>query len=252
MSIKAVSWGMEQKVGDSTAKLILIAICDRYNDERGCAWPSVDWLAMVGDCSRRTVSRKLSTLEKMGFISVRHRYKQTSEYELNLSGDILTCHSSVMTDRCLTNNNINNNKINKRVQKTKVADWMPDQQDVLYANELGLDANDIIEQIRLWDEQNGHKAAYASVSAFFKNWCRREADRKPKRTTGAEKPKQTAKTITARQEAMIENLMPKYLAAYKTDDPNMIRQALTRMMAEGQDLNGWYAQGHGLKHYSEF
>ncbi len=61
-------------------------------------------------------------------------------------------------------------------------DWQPDDGCKQYAKQLGLSADKVFEAIKLWNEQNGNNAAYASPSAFFKNWCRREAD-KPQRTT---------------------------------------------------------------------
>jgi len=48
------------------------------------------------------------------------------------------------------------------------------------ANHIGLDADDVIEDIRLWNEQNGNKKKYANLNAFYMNWCRKEARRKPK------------------------------------------------------------------------
>ena len=59
MSIKAVSWALEQYVSDPVAKLVLIGIADRYNDERGYAWPSVAWLATAASVTDRTVQRKI-------------------------------------------------------------------------------------------------------------------------------------------------------------------------------------------------
>ena len=148
------------------------------------------------------------------------------------------------------NNNNNNNKGDKK--KQKLSEWIPSNEDIAYATKQGVDPQEILETMRLWDEQNGNKAAYVSCSAFWMNWCRREA----KRLTGASKAKQQGdrkpKKVTARQEAMIDNLVAKYRRAYQHDDPDMIRGALTKMMAEGLDIEGWYQMGHGLKHHTEF
>ena len=52
MSIKAVAWAFEQSLdGDAVAKLVLLAICDRYNDEYGKAWPNIEWISRAADCS---------------------------------------------------------------------------------------------------------------------------------------------------------------------------------------------------------
>jgi len=68
MSIKAVTWAFEQKLDDPIAKLVLIAICDRFNPDVGYAWPSVQWLADVADCSHRTAQNKIKLLEELGFV----------------------------------------------------------------------------------------------------------------------------------------------------------------------------------------
>lgn len=88
MSIKAVSWALEQKLDDPIAKLVLIAIADRYNDEYGYAWPSVSWLARCADCTSRTVQNKVKVMCESGFL-VREFIKgektnQTNRYHLPL------------------------------------------------------------------------------------------------------------------------------------------------------------------------
>lgn len=264
MSIKAVSWALEQYVTDPVAKLVLIGIADRYNDERGYAWPSVAWLSKAASVSDRTVRRKLRLLEEQEFLATTSQTGGTSHYRLNIGGGHplsggTICQGGQLGDKggadnCVSvkqyNNDKNNNKGDKK--KQKLSEWSPSKDDIAYAVEQGVDAQDILESIRLWDQQNGNKAAYASCSAFWMNWCRREA----KRFTGTSRAKQQgdrkAKKVTARQEAMIDNLVAKYRRAYQYDDPDMIRGALTQMMAEGLDIEGWYKMGHGLKHHTEF
>ena len=266
MSIKAVSWALEQYVSDPVAKLVLIGIADRYNDERGYAWPSVAWLSKAASVTDRTVQRKIKLLEAQGFLATTRQTGATTHYRLHIedvqpevtgggdkfTGVTIACRGR--GDHCASdkqyNNNINNNKGEKK--KQKLSEWIPSNDDIAYAVKQGVDAQEILETMRLWDEQNGNKAAYVSCSAFWMNWCRREA----KRSTGSSKAKQQgdkkAKKVTARQEAMIDNLVAKYRKAYQYDDPDMIRGALTQMMAEGLDVEGWYQMGHGLKHHTEF
>ena len=40
MSIKVISWAFQQRLDDPTAKLVLIGIADKYNEDRGYALPS--------------------------------------------------------------------------------------------------------------------------------------------------------------------------------------------------------------------
>lgn len=70
MSMKAFAWGMSQKVGDPTTKLVLLIICDHYNDSKGYAYPSQDRIAEFSECSLRTVQRHIKSLLENGFIRV--------------------------------------------------------------------------------------------------------------------------------------------------------------------------------------
>lgn len=255
MSIKAVGWAFDQKLGDPMAKLTLLALADHYNESSGDAWPSIDRLMEYTEASRSTVIRKLKLLEERGFISRKKRYNNTDLYRINFSGcHSETCHSDIfeVSQRHTNRKEPLNNNIRAKDKKVKVSEWTPSDEDIAYAAELGLNAGEVLTDIRLWDEKNGNKAAYASVRAFWQQWCRREAKRAPaasKRNSGAERG---SGKVTARQEAMVDNLMAKYIKAYKTDDPDMIRDALMKMMAQGLDINGWYKMGHGLKHHTEF
>ena len=70
MSMKAFTWGMSQSVGDPTTKLVLLIICDHYNDSRGIAYPSQERIAEFAECSVRTVQRHIKSLLENGFIEV--------------------------------------------------------------------------------------------------------------------------------------------------------------------------------------
>ena len=53
------------KVGDRSAKLFLLILCD-YADENNRAWPSIDRLMAEGEASASTVQRALRYLEDHG------------------------------------------------------------------------------------------------------------------------------------------------------------------------------------------
>lgn len=100
MSVKAVAWALEQKVGDGKRKLILIAIAD-YADNRGECFPSQSTLGAIAECSVDTVQRHLKRLEADGFL-IRHRRHTTNgnrtsdRYELKLEitiGQVATTSS---------------------------------------------------------------------------------------------------------------------------------------------------------------
>lgn len=56
------------KVGDRSAKLFLLILCD-YADENNRAWPSIDRLMAEGEASASTVQRALRYLEDHGLIT---------------------------------------------------------------------------------------------------------------------------------------------------------------------------------------
>ena len=82
MSMKAFSWAMSQQVGDPTTKLVLLIICDHFNDSRGFAYPSQERLADFAECSERTVRRHIKSLLDMGFIEVVATPNMANKYSI--------------------------------------------------------------------------------------------------------------------------------------------------------------------------
>jgi len=80
MSIEALGWGMKQRVGEPTAKLILIILCDLYNDKYGCAFPSQDYISETANCSVRTIQRHMDVLVEGGFIEIIKRPNHVNKY----------------------------------------------------------------------------------------------------------------------------------------------------------------------------
>ena len=62
------------KTGDAMAKLVLIALADRANDDGEC-WPSLEKLVEDCETSKSTIIRKLAWLQDQGFIKRIHRAK---------------------------------------------------------------------------------------------------------------------------------------------------------------------------------
>jgi hypothetical protein len=189
MSIKAVSWALEQNIGDSIAKLVLIGISDRYNDEYNVAWPSIKWLAIAASCSERTVMRKVQKLVEMGLLAVDKAPNKTNRYQIiplhNKAGDTVSPSDTALSPSSDTHLSPEQYKtINNKNRKTKVCDWTPSDEDLAYAADKGLNGGEVLQAIRMWDQQNGNKAAYVDVQAFWRNWCMRDAKNKPKRVSG--------------------------------------------------------------------
>jgi hypothetical protein len=274
MSVKAIGWAFEQKLDDPLAKLVLLALADHYNESTGDAWPSIDRLVTVTEGSRSTVIRKLKKLEQVGFISREKRYNKTDVYrihftgvtetpQINSNGVTLTpqTESTGVTETPLevsqrhTNTyrtlNINNNS--KTSSKQKVSDWTPTEADITYATELGLDANEVLTDIRLWDEKNGNRAAYNSVTAFWQGWCRKESKRRPARSVSQQKPNYAERGLSEAQLGFIDSLTRKYYAKFKHEsyDWDMLHGWITEMVLNRYDFNQWCAMGHGLPHHTE-
>jgi len=272
MSIKAVSWALEQDVSDPIAKLVLIGLADRYNDERGIAWPAIKWLAIAGSCSDRTVTRKLSKLEELGLISINRRFNDTSTYgisamgggdtalsggdslsggdtALSLGGD--TALTSGGDSSCLINNkNNNNNKpIKEKSGKQKLSEWEPTQFDKEYAESLELDWQEILTDMRLWDEKGGNKAAYASCKAFWQTWCRKEgksSQRRLNRQQSASGGK--SKVLSEGQKVFADNVTQKYIKAFGSQGfaYKMVLVDVEAFMLTKQTDDDWMALGNGL------
>lgn len=269
MSIRAVSWALEYELSDPIAKLVLIGIADKYNDERGFAWPSVKWLATAASCSERTVRRKLTFLQERGLIDIDRRFNDTSCYRIisngycNDTGDTVTGGDTVLsggTDTAVTggtdtrcppnyNNNINNNT-NKGSKKQKLADWMPSEVDKEYAESLELNWEEVLTDIRLWDEKNGNKAAYASCKAFWQVWCRKEDKRTQRgsnRQQSVSKPKGKGE-LSDRQKQYAETVAEKMWNAYKAEGfyYKMILPDIIAFMQTDQTDADWAALGNGM------
>jgi len=74
MSFKLVESAFDAPVADPQAKLVLLAIA-RHADKRGSCYPSAARLMVVTGLSKASVYRKISYLEKHGFIRVTRRGK---------------------------------------------------------------------------------------------------------------------------------------------------------------------------------
>lgn len=274
MSVKAIGWAFEQKVDDPLAKLVLLALADHYNESTGDAWPSIDRLVAITEGSRSTVIRKLKKLEQVGFISREKRYNKTDVYRMNFTGVTLTpqsdsngvtltpqTESTGVTQTPLgvshrhTNTylTVNNNNISKKATKQKVSDWMPTDADKLYAKELGLDADEVLTDIRLWDDKNGNKASYSNVTAFWQSWCRRDAKGRPARSVSQQRGNEQVRSLSPAQEGYIDGLAKKYYGKYKHEgyDFEDIKGYLTEYVTKRYDFEQWCNMGHGLPHMTE-
>lgn len=70
MSWQATTWALREAPvgGDTTARLLLVALADRAHPDGSAAWPSVRTLTKELQISERTIRRKLAEMEKAGVI----------------------------------------------------------------------------------------------------------------------------------------------------------------------------------------
>ena len=84
MSIKAIAWAGEQDPGDPIAKLILLALCEHYNEETEICYPGKKTLMKWAICSSATVKRKLLKLADEGWIEVSRNFDHTGRQTANV------------------------------------------------------------------------------------------------------------------------------------------------------------------------
>ena len=139
------------------------------------------------DYGRDKVYRILQQLEQYGYVS-REQIKVDGKFaETRYSVSDTPCPEKPHTEKpytenpTLTKERILLNKDNtnlpkkKKVEKMLLIDYELDNDDKKYATDKGLEWEEILEDIRLWNEKNGNKASYASCKAFWQQWCRKEA-----------------------------------------------------------------------------
>lgn len=137
-----------------------------------------------------------------------------------------------------------------RQKKQLLVDWSPDDADKQYATDLGIDWQETLTDIQLWNEQGGNRAAYASVRAFWQGWVRREAKRRPTPANAPKKACQSTRvaTLTPKQEEYAKSAALKLAQQYKDeyfryDD---ILKAVNAFMLTDQSDESWKAIGLGL------
>jgi len=69
VSVKAVAWALEQKVGNAAAKLVLVGIAEYANPDTWVAWPGRQTVSTISETSGRTVTRHVQLLVELGLIA---------------------------------------------------------------------------------------------------------------------------------------------------------------------------------------
>ena len=212
------------------------------------------------DMGRDKTRRILATLEQYGYISrdivraegkfseTRYIVKDSPETENPSPEKPSPVNQTLTKDR--EKQRTESTKSKRGSAKEKLADWMPSEKDKEYAESLELDWEEVLTDIRLWDEKNGNKAAYASCGAFWQGWCRREdkrAQRRSNRQQSASKPKGKGE-LSDRQKQYAETVAEKMWNAYKAEGfyYKMILPDIIAFMQTDQTDADWIALGNGM------
>jgi hypothetical protein len=89
MSVKALSWAFEQRIGGNL-KLLLLALADSHSDGLGC-FPNIDTLISKACISRKTYDRLIVQLETRQYVERSARFtdsgrRTSNEFKLNFDG----------------------------------------------------------------------------------------------------------------------------------------------------------------------
>lgn len=141
------------------------------------------------------------------------------------------------------------NKI-ARQKKQLLVDWSPDDADKQYATDLGIDWQETLTDIQLWNEKNGNSAAYASLKAFWQGWVRKEAKARPARLNRQQSVCESKRvaTLSPKQEEYAKSAALKLAQQYKDEyyKYDDILKAVNAYMLTDQSDESWRQIGLGL------
>ena len=210
-----------------------------------------DWIVRVTDLRKRfdygrdKVYRILAQLEQYGYISKEQVKVEGKFAETRYTVSDSPCPEKPHTEKPYTENptltkerliikkdNTNLPKKNKS-EKMLLIDYVLDDADKLYASDKGLDWKEIFEDIRLWNQKNGNKASYADCKAFWQQWCRSEA-KKPQRASSGQQWGDKSKVVSSRKMLSLnewKNLSERMQEHYRKHRPDIMAD-LTQQLNE--------------------
>lgn len=140
MAVEYIAWALKQKVGNATAKGVLVVLAN-YADEDGFTFVSQKVMAAATELNIRSIQRALKTLSDNGFITKEPRYRvdgsrTTDGIKLHVTncrmaerqsdeGDATdpTKNDDTESGQLTVNNRQSNNKKNK-TKKVTLPDWI--------------------------------------------------------------------------------------------------------------------------------
>ena len=224
-----------------------------------------DWKVRVNELRKRfdmgkdKTYRILGNLEQLGYV-IRESVRTEGKFaETRYIVRDLPCpdfSDAVLSDT--ENPPLNKKRDNKEPKNTKstnkkaVADLVLTDKLKSYAESYGLDAEEVLEDIRIWDMTNGHKAKYVSLDGFFMGWVRREAKRsKPSHKSDNQPATKPARELTDKQREFAQNTLAKLWDKEKLGQQGYSFQSVLAdihaFMLTNQTDQDWINLGNGLK-----
>lgn len=84
MSIDLINRSWEAKGLTSAQRLVLICLCDHFNEDEGRAWPSMARIAAFCHISEQMASRHIKSIEESGYLSVDRSTPRSNHYRITL------------------------------------------------------------------------------------------------------------------------------------------------------------------------
>ena len=262
MSIRALSWAFQKKFKDPSTKLVLLEICDHYNDSYGYAYPSQQRIADRMNVTRETVNKHIKKLVEGGILGVKRKPNENSKYYIkefkNGCEDISQPNLDVKSTSHDTDNNIyintlNNNKLlfnasfkNKTVADRIWQDWLSwlqtqnQNRSIIGLMKKNIMGKLVISEKQVYEEmEKVFEYVYANKKENLTEYLIKASKEINRRL---DKPKE----LTPVQRDMIEGWIDKIYKKAKSgdnryfgEDYDAIRTAFTKAMLHGvAEFNG--------------
>ena len=186
MSIEALNWALATNTKTSAAKVVLLILANRANEEGKC-WPGMTGIGKQACMTRRGVLNNIRKLEHMGLLStVRQPQPLTNIYQLNLQSSALDAlgnevpseqgslvvGNEVPIDRERGSHETKVTQIETKAigRKTVPKSWMVSDAGAEFAGKKGMNPEEFAEELQLFKDHE-FKAARKDFDACWRSWC---------------------------------------------------------------------------------
>jgi hypothetical protein len=192
------------------------------------------------------IAKDLQRAEGGQFASNRYIVSDSPLTENPLTDYPLTVNPSLTKNRVLQNTEYTNQEGSSVRKKYSVDDISLTDERRAYAEKYGLDADELIEDIRIWAAKRSRKAVYASLDAFWQGWVRREAKGALRASKGQQSVSE--KKLTEKQRLFAERMADQLWRRFKGEgfmyEP-ILKDVLAFIVTDQTDKD-WLALGNGL------